>query len=735
MYLGQDTITDAELDGEGQVISGKYAYHARIRKHLGAPGQVADPYLTSVSQGQWTADHVGEGVAYIVVSLRRNPNLYTAGVPNIRAKVKGALLYDPRTDTTVWSDNWALVVRDYLTRAEGLACDDAEINEPLAIAAANVCDEEVALDATPTYQARYTADGVVSLDGRPLDVLAELLTAGAGACVYSVSSWGIYPGAYVAPTHTITVSDLRDNIAGAPDLPRRDIFNAVRGTYVNPDADWQQTSFPPVENATYQTEDGGEQIFRDIELPYTKNVVRAQRLAKIALERARQGATLVWPGKLTCFRLNTWDTVNVEVAQLGYAPKVFRVNSWQWQPGGGVDLGLQEEAAGAYDWAFGEATTHDLAENTALPATGALLPPGTPEVSEELYVTRAGRGGGGRAVLVWDKSVDAYVLHYQPEYKLASVLSWTRLPATVDPAASVEDMAPGTYDFRVRAVDELGRSSGYSQTRKEIFGLAAVPPAPEGASLQVAGGTAILTFERHPDLDVLRGGRILVRHTEATSGQSWEESISIGNQESYPGDSVVVFLPLKAGSYLVKARDSTGQESEDFAAVVTKQASVLTFASLATPLQEDDTFPGTHDDTVEDGGVLLLDTSGGAVLPSGVYEFSAGFDFTTVSRARITGQIETIVFNIADLIDSRTDPIDSWLSIDGDVGTGSLGDAWLEARETDDPGGSPTWSEWKRVDAAEFECRALEFRLQMRSYDPTYNIQVNVLRVKAEEVA
>jgi len=333
------------------------------------------------------------------------------------------------------------------------------------------------------------------------------------------------------------------------------------------------------------------------------------------------------------------------------------------------------------------------------------------------------------------RSADAYADHYQPEFKLATEAQWTRLPTTVGLRSEVNDISAGVYDFRVCTVDSLGRRSMFGQARAEITGLGARPAAPTGVSLQVAGGTAILSLDQHAELDVLRGGRILVRHTEATSSQSWEESLSIGNQESYPGDSVVIFLPLKPGSYLVKARDAIGLESENFATAVTKQASVLAFTQLATPLQEDNTYPGTHTDTVVTGSALLLDTSGGAVLPSGSYAFDTGFDFGSVKRARITGQIEAVVFNANDLIDSRTDPIDDWPSFDGTTGIGSLGDAWLEARETDDdPAGAPTWSAWKRVDAAEFECRGMEFRVQMRSFDPTYNTQVDILRVKAEEV-
>jgi hypothetical protein len=123
------------------------------------------------------------------------------------------------------------------------------------------------------------------------------------------------------------------------------------------------------------------------------------------------------------------------------------------------------------------------------------------------------------------------------------------------------------------------------------------------------------------------------------------------------------------------------------------------------------------------------------VSPSGTYTFSVGFDFGVVQRARITGQLEAAVYNANDLIDSRLDNIDSWPDFDGTSGIGSGADCWLECRHTDDdPAGSPAWTEWKRLDAAEFECRGMQFRLQMVSDDSTINLQVDVLRVKADEV-
>jgi hypothetical protein len=90
----------------------------------------------------------------------------------------------------------------------------------------------------------------------------------------------------------------------------------------------------------------------------------------------------------------------------------------------------------------------------------------------------------------------------------------------------------------------------------------------------------------------------------------------------------------------------------------------------------------------------------------------------------------------SDLIDSRTDPIDSWVDFDQSSSLGSSADAWIECRETDDdPTGSPvSWSDWKRCDSGDFECWGMEFRVQFRSYDSAYNVSIDTVRVKAENI-
>ena len=108
-------------------------------------------------------------------------------------------------------------------------------------------------------------------------------------------------------------------------------------------------------------------IARDIELPFTTDVVMAQRLAKIIMERSRQGIVVEFPAKLTAFRLMAYSTVRLSLAKFGWSEKVFRVMSWKMSDDGGIDLVLNEEAAAVYEWNYGDTTTRDPAPDTNLP--------------------------------------------------------------------------------------------------------------------------------------------------------------------------------------------------------------------------------------------------------------------------------------------------------------------------------------------------------------------------------
>jgi len=731
----------------------------------------------------------------------------------------------------LWSDNWALCVRHWLTHRDGFNLADSELDDTALGAAANICDEQVTLaaeaetftadtvadtlalansrawktgdvvrvsttaslpsplaaatdyyairvdkatvklattlsgararaaidittagsgthTATRDSQLRYTCNGVITLGQGPLATLDSLMTAAAGVVVYSGGTFQVYAGAAVSSSANVGETDLRaGDLEVLPSLPRDQVFNAARGTFVDPDKFWTRGDIAPATNATYQAEDG-ERIYRDFEFPFTTDPVAGQRLLKIALERARQGAALTWPAKPRRFATAVWDVESVTLDHLGYAAKQFRVLGWSENQDQGIDITYREEAAEVWDWNLGDETIVDFAPNSNLPDPFTVAPPGAPELSEVTYQTRDGGGVKVKAVLSWVASADAFLKAYQPEYKLASASEWTILPRTPDATIEILDIAPGLYDFRVKALNELGVASDYSTTsNREIFGLLAPPAVPANLTLVAVGGMALLRWDRHPDLDVRIGGRIAFRHSQAQSGATWQTSVSIG--DPVDGADTVVVLPLKPGTYLAKAIDSSGVPSATAASAATKGAQVLAFANLNT-INEHTTFVGTHSSTVADSGVLkLVGTgsfdaipdldlvvdldAGSGIASSGTYDFAAGIDLGSVKLTRLRSNLTVTIINVLDKIDDRTGLLDDWEDFDGSV-AGS-GDAQVWARETDDdPASSPTWSAWHRLDAAEYQARGFDFQARLSVDDPAYNIQVSALTVTADEV-
>jgi hypothetical protein len=389
---------------------------------------------------------------------------------------------------------------------------EGEINDQVLIAAANICDEMVATVAgSPSLdQKRYTCNGTVNLADKPLDIMRQLMSAAAGAVVYSQGQYRVFAGAYRTPAVDLDESDLRGGIQVQPRRPRRELYNGVRGTFSDPDKFWQPTDFPAVTNSIYETQDGGQQILRDIELPFTTDSVRAQRIAKIHLEKSRQGITVIMPCKYTAFKVAVWDTVRLSIERLGWVNKVFIVTGWKFSEAGGIDLELQEEASAVYDWSGGDATTYDAAPDTILPnplddvtITGLTAASGTAQLLVQ---------GDGTVVpriqLSWTAPANAYAKRYELQFALASgsPQDWRDAPSVLAPASSgfllpVKDGL--AYDCRVRLVTTVGNAGAWAYVYGHtVIGKTEVPSDVTGFSAAQSGGLVVFGANESPDADL-----------------------------------------------------------------------------------------------------------------------------------------------------------------------------------------------------------------------------------------
>lgn len=606
--------------------------------------------------------------------------------------------------------------------------------------------------ATRVSQLRYTANGVVRLGQDPHRPLDEMMTAAAGIVATEGGVVKIHAGAATTATGATTESDMRDaDLTVVPFLDRQKVFNAARGTFVDPDQYWTEGDLRPYANALYRAEDNGELIYRDFRFPFTTDPVMGQRLLKIALERVRQGATVTFPAKPRKYGTAVWDVEPLTVDHLGYAAKEFRVMGWAQRSDFGIDILYREEAPAVWDWALGDETTIDPAPNSNLPDALDVRPPTALAVAETLYDTRDGSGVKARAVVTWDAAADVFVTDgggYDLRYRLVGAPDYILEPRDDDTRHEIDDIAPGTYEFEVRSVNSLGVHGAWISVTKEITGLGAAPADMAGLTLSISGGMAVARWDRHPDLDVREGGSFRFRHSPAFAGATLQASVSIG--DPVDGDLTTVALPLKPGTYLARVFDSSGNPSAGIAMATTKQAALVAFTNTDTVF-EHPLFVGAHSGTAGVDGVLKLgggtliddwadfdavadvDAEGG-LLSAGTYDFASGMDFGSVVRRRITASITALVSNALDAIDDRSGLIDDWEDFDG-VETGSA-DAQVWMRQTDDdPGGSPTWGAWHRLDSMEVEARGLDFQARLSSADPAYNILISQLTVDADEVA
>ncbi len=204
--IGADGNVSAVIDSDGST-SDRFDGKLRVNFHLGASDQDADPDLVAES-AKWTAQHRLRGIAYMYVRLQFDADVFPNGVPTFTAEVKGKKVYNPSTGTTVWSDNPALCLRDYLTSSYGLAELPANIDDTLINSAVAVCNQ-TNTDAGTT---RYTCNGAFTTNLTPYDAINNILTSMGGTLWYAQGKWRVKPSYWTAPVLDLNEDDLRSSI-------------------------------------------------------------------------------------------------------------------------------------------------------------------------------------------------------------------------------------------------------------------------------------------------------------------------------------------------------------------------------------------------------------------------------------------------------------------------------------------------------------------------------------------
>ena len=378
-------------------------------------------------------------------------------------------------------------------------------------------------------------------------------------------------------------------------------------------------------------------------------------------------------------------------------------------------------------------------KNFSIVPTGPMKQPTSLTIEEFLYESGTSILNG--VIIGWTPPGDSRVIYYEVQAAEPGSDDYFQVDIIKDPSAIMRDLALGIWSFRVRGLDALGVASPWTSATKELLGKTARPAPVDGFAVTASGTTAHATWNRHPDLDVRVGGYIAIRHTPLFGAVEWENCLPVGE---IPGGGTVGELPLLPGSYLAKAVDSSGNESQIAVKSEISAAGVIGFNAVAT-LIEDPAFTGVKTGLVAADGVLKLAGAGlwddipdvdavpdidsyGGIATSGTYEFSTYVDVGAVyENVIITVQMAVSSFAIGFTVDSRPGTVDEWTSWDGAV-PGAASAALFISITEDDPGGSPVWSDWQPFVPGAYRGRGFRFKLELSTTLADQNVSVSLLR-------
>jgi hypothetical protein len=517
-----DAVEDIFLDNT-PLTDPKFAGIARVTPWLGSDDQPADPDWLAEIPEKWTADHRLRGRAWLACRFRYDATAFRTGVPKVTAVVRGRRVLDPRTGATAWSANSALCAADWLSTFRGIPRE--RINPIDLMAAASICDEDVPLRASGTER-RYETHGTLAADDDPRSVLPKLAAPMAGAIVNTAGQWSIFAGAWAEPVQTLTVDDLRADVTLNTRRQRRDLFNGVRATFVNPAGDWQPVDAPPLLDEAALAEDGGAEQFSTLEMPFTTSPAMVQRLMRIALQRNRRQRSVTFPANLSALALRPWDVVAVDLGRLGAFTA--RVAGWSFAPEGGIDLMLEEEDAGA--WAWSPEQEKPMGDAPAVSFGGALVP-----APSEINVASPTTPAFGTIALAW-APVTVTIQDYELQHRPAAGGDWISVLRTV-PNATVAVSVPTA--FRVRARETVDKVSAWTS--------AVVPGPPQNAITGGNGieGEVLVTWSK--DAAAART-QVFTAASAVLAGAALKVETTASSDVSAPGTGVVVYYWLRGVS-------------------------------------------------------------------------------------------------------------------------------------------------------------------------------------------
>lgn len=471
-------IAAHKVDRIGQIwlnddLIGTFGDKASYEFHNGRTD--CDPYLLK-NAPSWKSDMIGDGLAWLRLTLKYDAEKFPYGVPNIKVEVWGKPVYDPRTNKTAWSNNGALIILDFYRSYLGVP--DSDIDFDAFKVAADLCSEPV---TTPegNMEPRYTINGAYELSESPSAILDHMHKCIAAEPTYVAGKHGILMQAYNGPAVLrIEPNQIIDTVNITPELSLRDATNAIYGTFVDAEQQYIKTDFEPVIVDEWIEEDGLE-IKENMDYRFVTSPYQAARLSNLYLRKKRAGRRVQLRMNMDGYAYRPGEVILLNLPQIGIQNLEFRVAEWKFHPQEGVDILLEEDGAYIYEDIIGKPFVRP--PFTVLP-TGGVAPP----LNLAFVATNIGEVVQG--YLSWQSAAADVRYNTVNIIENGKVIQSIQVPQD---RVDLSGLVRGSYRAEVRSINAAGAMSAPAIVDFDIQ----APPKP--VSVEMVGGMFSLTCIPH----------------------------------------------------------------------------------------------------------------------------------------------------------------------------------------------------------------------------------------------
>lgn len=530
------TVTNADYTNTENGFAFTSGRLIRFTKNLGADDQTADNFAVqslAATSGSITSNHRFRGIAYVYLQMVFDAEKFGGGLPAVSFVVKGKKVFDPRNSQTAWSDNPALCIRDYLTDTRyGLKATSTEINDTTSAggfaSAANICDQTVTLSDGSSTETRYTANGFTNMSANGEGIIEALLSSCGGKMSYTNGKFNLFAGTGQTPSLTITDDDLLQPVAISTKPQTGDMYNTVKGIYVDADSDYQGTESPVYQDSTFlaadtPTSESSANYVKTLEVqfPFTTSETMAQRLQRIALNGNRQTTQINLLTTTKFMRLQPNDWVYVTNDRLGYSSKVFEVVSMNLEiigsdvPVIGTRLILKEASSSIFTFASNDYQAPVSEGSTVSTGTYAITAPSS--LSATVTTNNSFTVNTKNVTLSWTNNTNQVVNGTEIQYKVSTDSTY------IDAGIVGRDITKftilglevaKTYNIRIRHISTFNTYSSFATVNASTGGTA-ISTIEDGATAGATVGTNL------KDVDgVTTLGAIAVKNDQLSLGVS-----------------------------------------------------------------------------------------------------------------------------------------------------------------------------------------------------------------------